>query len=225
MRKILTTLLLLVCSSGVFAQYMSSGVVSQGTLINNRTEIIRSGFDIWAGGGVGVGMDPNEIDMLFYNPYYIDANVGYNVTPRLFLGAGVQAGKTYTSVLEVYGNMRIFGSRQLNTTYFDLHFGKISSNDDYLIHTYREAYKEIIACCHKPQGMTGGFSFGYLWNHFALEVGLDIAGTYIAEIIADAPGSTTASEIDWQKWIEEGSIYGEGVYATIDLFVKLSWRF
>ena len=152
MRKILTVLLLLVCGSGAFAQYMSSGVVSQGTLINNRTEIIRSGFDIWAGGGAGgsfTGVGGGS-EGVFSSSFHADVNAGYNVAPRAFLGVGLRATySTSTSVFALYANIRAFDSRNVNSAYFDFRLGKVlgGKTQKYIVENEWSGYDTYY---HKP---------------------------------------------------------------------------
>ena len=218
MRKIFTTLLLLVCGSGAFAQYMSSGVVSQGTLINNRTEIIRSGFDIWVGGGVGFG----GVGKSFSTSYNMDAVVGYNVTPKMFLGAGIDMCRTYTDIYTLYVDMKVFDSRNPNTLYGDFRLGKIVGGSIYK-EIYEEGegrYKQTNTRYHKPNGAAFGVSLGYLWNHFALEYGLDVIFTKELDMYGNDLGDI--SEKDWER--DEYAEYCT-VSASLDAFIKVSYRF
>ena len=207
MKKILTTLLLLVCGSGAFAQYMSSGVVSQGTLINNRTEIIRSGFDVWIGGGAGgsfTGVGGGS-EGVFSSSFHADVNAGYNVAPRAFLGAGLCAYSTSTSVFALYANIRAFDSRNVNSAYFDFRLGKVlgGKSQKYIVENEWGSYDTYY---HKPKGIMGGYSIGYIWNRWAFEWGVDIIGASVTEN---------------EEWTDEDT----EISVIVETFVKLAYRF
>ena len=209
MKKILTTLLLLVCGSGVFAQYMSGGLVSQGTLINSRTQIIRSGFDIWTGVGAGGGLTGIGGEGVFSSSFHADVNAGYNVAPRAFLGVGLRAYSTCTSVFALYANIRVFNSPNLNSFYGDLRLGKVLggktqkyiTEDEWGGYVYNtETYY------HKPNGIMGGYSIGYIWNRWAFEWGVDLIGASVTEN---------------EEWTDEDT----EISAIFDTFIKVAYRF
>lgn len=216
MRRILTTLLLVLCGSGAFAQYMSGGLVSQGTLMSTQTEVIRSGFDIWAGGGFGFGAFMESDDIV--GSYHININAGYNINPRMFVGGGIYSCKTSTNVSSLYLNMRSFVSRNLNSLYIDLRLGKIINGGVGEKITEQEhngyVYSTDITY-YKPQGLMGGYSMGYIWDRFALEWGFD----FIGAVATDAEYYGTAEDIDW-----ESDEY-VSISAMVDFFIKAAYRF
>ena len=57
-----------------------------------------------------------------------------------------------------------------------------------------------------PNGIMGGYSIGYIWNHWAFEWGVDIIGA-----------SVTENE-EWKKEDAEVSV-------IVDTFVKVAYRF
>lgn len=223
MRKIMIALLFM-CSSMVFAQYMPGGLVSQGTLMNTKTEIIRSGFDVWASGGIGMGAVGDDVKL--FTSYHVDANAGYNVLPKMFLGAGVRFGKTYTTIPTLYVNMRCFASRDVNSMYVDLRLGKVIGGSTYKgtykweTDTYIPGRGEMGVSYYKPSGATGGFSLGYIWNRLALDFGLDFIGAKRLDVYGFDLGD--ASEIDWKE--EEYEEY-KTVSVAIDAFIKVAYRF
>ncbi len=222
MRKIMIALLFM-CSSMVFAQYMPGGLVSQGTLMNTKTEIIRSGFDVWASGGIGMGAVADDVTL--FTSYHVDANAGYNVLPKMFLGAGVRLGKTYTTIPTLYVNMRCFASRKVNSMYVDLRLGKVIGGS-----TYKGTYEsessllqnmgKMGVSYYKPSGATGGYSLGYIWNRLALDFGFDIIGAKRLDVLGYDLGD--ASEIDWKE--EKYENY-KTISVSIDAFIKVAYRF
>lgn len=215
MRKIMIALLFM-CSSMVFAQYMPGGLVSQGTLMNTKTEIIRSGFDVWASGGIGMGGVGDDVKL--FTSYHVDANAGYNVLPKMFLGAGVRLVKTYTTIPALYVNMRCFASRDVNSIYVDLRLGKVIGGSTYKGTIGGRGGREV--SYYKPSGATGGFSLGYIWNRLALDFGLDFIGAKRLDVYGFDLGD--ASKIDWEE--EEYEEY-KTISLAIDAFIKVAYRF
>ena len=222
MKKIFITLTLLVCSTATFAQYIQSqgGVVSQGTLVNEKKEVVaaRKGFDAWIGIGGGIGgyvlIDVTGAD---YSAAHYDVNGGYNITPRLFIGAGYKALYANTTLGAMYANIRIFGSAKANSIFADLRIGKVHTGTIAELNAIESPEDGNDYHYFRPQGLMGGYSMGYLWNHFALEFGLNIIGGKVY----DTEGGKVINPygLDWTD--------GERVEVNpgLDLFCKLSWRF
>lgn len=218
MKKILTTLLLLVCGSGAFAQYMSGGLVSQGTLINNRTEIVRSGFDVWAGGGIGLGLGSFSESPNISGSYHVNVNAGYNVTPRVFIGAGIYSCNSLTNVSSLFANIRIFNSRSVNSLYGDFRLGKIVGGKVSEDITEREHDGYVYSTdiyYYKPHGIMGGWSLGYIWDRFAFEWGMDLIGAVGTGI--------DYSDVDWDiDWVNNEHT---SIGIILDTFFKVAYRF
>lgn len=200
MKKIITVLLILVCSSSMYAQYTPGGLVSQGTLMSTKTEIIRSGFDVWAGGGVGFGVYTGA-DVVA-TTYHIDINAGYNVSPRLFFGIGFNSVSSITDATAVYINLRPYISRNLNSLYYNFFLGKVIGGNTIVVND--EDWRNTMF--YKPSGMMGGFTIGYVWNHFAFEAGMSLFGGKQIEVNGyDYPGTSFSeviedpSLVDWEN--------------------------
>ena len=224
MRKLLVALLL-VCSGGAYAQYVQGGLVSQGTLMSTRTEVVRSGFDIWVGGGLGFGgyAEGEEAE----TSYHFDVNAGYNVLPRLFVGAGFNSTNLITGVSSAYVNTRLYFSRDLNSLYYNISFGKVLGGKVFV----GEIYDSSSADFCKPGGIMGGFSLGYVWNHFAVEFGMSMMSCETLHVNGyNFPGSSFYEAIsdpsyyDWET-LKNWSYYGEETGYMADFFLRVSWRF
>ena len=207
MKKILVVLALLVCSTGVFAQYIHSqgGVVSQGTLVNEKKEVVaaRKGWDGWIGVGGGIG-----------GSIQADANFGYNTTnARGFFGVGYKYFQTPDFTLgSWYLNMRTFASNKANSFFFSYRLGYTLIGTIYEKENNNGDYSYIM-----PKGIMGGLSFGYLWNHFSFELGGDLMGGLHYE------SSKKIINPYGLDWTDKEHVESEPF--AIDLFVKLSWRF
>ena len=236
MKKLLVALLL-VCSGGAYAQYIQGGLVSQGTLMSTKTEVVRSGFDVWVGGGGDFAVNQN-MDV----SGHFDVNAGYNLNPRLFVGAGLN----YTglsAIPSIYVNVRPYFSRDLNSLYLNVFAGMVLGGNvfvDWADYYYDEIYNYCsyaYAGFCKPAGLMGGCSLGYVWNHFAVECGLNVIGCKMVELdyggyynedyrngtfICDAINDPT--DYSWSEFVRRSS-YAEELSALLDVFLRVSWRF
>lgn len=226
MKKLLVALLL-VCSAGAYGQYMPGGLVSQGTLMSTSTEVVRSGFDIWVGGGLGFGgyAEGEEAE----TSYHFDVNAGYNVLPRLFVGAGFNSTNLITGVSSAYVNTRFYFSRDLNSLYYNISFGKVLGGNVFV--GEGDIYGGYNATFCKPSGVMGGFSMGYVWNHFAVEIGLSMIGCETINVNGyDVPGTgffeiyTNPTSYSWET-LESYSYGGSESSVLLDAFLRVSWRF
>lgn len=212
MKKILVVFVLFVCSTGVSAQYIQSqgGIVSQGTFTNEETEVdaARKGLDGWVAIGGGLGGFPQAVSSVSeFTAMQFDANFGYNIAPRVYIGAGCFAHYSNTIVSAAYVNLRTFSSPKANSLFMNLRIGHVLAGT--ICEDSEGSYDY-----YKPQGIVGGYSMGYLWNRFALEFGLDIIGglTYRAyEKVLNPYGLDWANDTSFKP--------------ALDLFCKLSWRF
>lgn len=223
MKKIVTFLILLVCSTGAFAQYIQNqgGIVSQGTLVNESSkevEAVRKGWDGWVGVGGGIGGFPHAVNSVNeMTAAVFDANLGCNVAPRVFIGVGCSALYGKTTLSNMYVNLRTFSSKKANSLFNNIRFGYVLTGT--IAEDNRgeaEGYNDY--CYYKPQGIMGGYSMGYLWNHFAFEVGFSVIGGLEYKI---GRQQLNPYGLDW------GSAHGEylSVSPALEAFCRLSWRF
>ncbi len=221
MKKILVVFVLFVCSTGAFAQYIHSqgGVVSQGTLVNEKKEVAaaRKGFDGWIGIGGGIGgFVVIEAEGANYTAGHFDANFGYNVSPRAFIGAGYKLLYANTTMGAWYANLRAFTSPKAKTSFINLYIGMIHTGTITELNCMEEGNTQDDYSYFKPKGLTGGFSAGYLWNHVALELGFGIFGGL--EYQAGSKKVINPYGLDWTDEEVES-------WPGLELFCKLSWRF
>lgn len=226
MKKLLVVLLL-VCSGGAYAQYIQGGLVSQGTLMSTRTEVVRSGFDVWVGGGAGLGgyVEAEK----FSNSFHFDVNAGYNVLPVLFVGAGFNTTSMSVGLSSVYVNIRPYFSRDLNTAYYNIFLGKMLGGNVFV--GDGDLYDGYYAEFCKPGGMMGGFSVGYVWNHFAVEFGFSLMGCEKLYVNGyNVPGTsfyeafTNPLYYDWETL--KSFSYDDAEFSVLlDVFLRVSWRF
>ena len=221
MKKILAVLTLLVCSTGVFAQYIQSqgGVVSQGTLVNEKKEVAaaRKGFDGWVGIGGGIGgFVYVDVKGANYTAGHFDANLGYNVSPRAFLGVGYKSLYANTTMGSWYANLRVFTSPTARTSFVNLYVGMVHAGTIAELNCIEDGDTQDDYSYFTPQGLTGGISGGYLWNHFALEFGFGMFGG-----LEYGAGKKVINpyNLDWEDEERVESHPG------LELFCRLSWRF
>lgn len=223
MKKVMTVLLLTIGCCSMYGQYIPGGIVSQGTLMSTRTEIVRSGFDVWAGAGVGVGGVGSSEEAVM--TYHVDINAGYNVSPRLFVGVGLNSAKIATDVSAVYVNLRPYVSRELNSLYFNIFLGKVVSGNTTSVVEY-DGLGRPMTRFFKPSGVMGGYTMGYVWDHFAFEAGMNICGGKLGNInISDYPEISFSEIVEEPSLVDWKKVHDPDISVLVDFSIRVSWRF